>query len=408
MGLLSKNSHHNYGVIIDIGSGSVLVAIVASDRSKSHPEIIWSKREYAPLKQIDSISQSAKNVMTSLINALMLLDSEGRKVFREKTGKNKLPETQISIAAPWSYTVTKSISYRHDEPFTITKDLIEELLRTAHKKIEEELEENERANNLGLEIISRKIISLIANGYSIKFASNQKAKTLQIIEANAIAQEYLVDAINDVKDKVLPDTHISLYSFILLFYYLMREFSPDVNDYCLVDITYEATELGVIRNGALNYSTHTPFGSFSLAREIAGVLKVPLEEAFGYLKQEDPEAFFSQYTATQQHEIEEIFNNYQKRLVDLFHETGDSLAIPKKVYLHGNLFTEPFFKKHVAEAAKKATDGSHAIYTASTELVSRFYSKEERDLLLANEAQDTAMLISAQFFHTKQAEDDNG
>lgn len=408
MGLLSKKSHQNYGVIIDIGSGSVLVAIIASDKSKSHPEIIWSKREYAPLKQIDSINESAKNVMTSLLNALMLLDSEGRKVLRDKTGKNRLPETQITIAAPWSYTVTKSIAYRHEEPFTVSKDLIEELLRTAHKKINEELEENERANNLGLEIISRKIIGLIANGYAIRFANNQKAKTLQIIEANAIAQEYLVEAIKEVKDKVLPDTKVSLYSFILLFYYLMREFSPDINDYCLVDITYEATELGIIRNGALNYSTHAPFGSFSLAREIAGVLKVPLEEAFSYLKQEDPTVHFSGYSAAQQLEIEEIFSNYQKRLVELFHETGDSLAIPKKIFLHGNLFTEPFFKKHIAEAAKMATDGSHAIYTASTELVSRFYTKEERDLLVANEAQDTAMLISAQFFHTKQAEADNG
>ncbi len=402
MGLLgSKNSHHNYGAIIDIGSGSVLVAIVASDKFKPHPEIIWSKREYAPLKQIQSISESAKNVMASLLSALMLLDSEGRAVLQKKTGKSKLLQTQITIAAPWSYTITKNISYHHEEPFSVSNELIEELLRTAHKKIKEELEANERANSLGLSIISRKIIGLIANGYPIKLATNQKAKTLQIIEANAIAQEYLVNAINDIKEKVLPDTHVSLYSFILLFYYLMRDFSPELNDYCLVDITYEATELGVVRNGTLNYSTHTPFGSFSLAREIASVLKVPLEEAFGYLKQEDPEIFFSNYSATQQKEIKEIITNYQNHLVDLFHETGDSLAIPKKIFLHGNLYTETFFKKHVAESAKLATKGSHAIYTASTELVAKFYTKEEKDLLLADQTQDTAMLISAQFFHTK-------
>ncbi len=407
MGLLSKNKHQNYGVIIDIGSGSVLVAIVASDKSRTHPDIIWSKREYAPLKQISSISESAKSVMASLLNALMLLNSEGRKVFREKTGVNKLPEAQITIAAPWSYTVTKTITYKHEEPFTVSEDLVEELLRTAHTKINEELEVNERAHDLGLKIISRKVIALIANGYPIKIVTNQKAKTLQIIEANAIAQEYLFDAINDARDKILPDTNITLYSFILLFYYLMQEFSADINDYCLVDITFEATELGVIRNGALNYTTHTPYGSFSLAREIAAVLKVPLEEAFSYLKQEDPETFFSDYSTKQKSEINTIFTNYQDRLVALFKETGDSLSIPKKIFLHGNLYTEPFFKKHVAVAAKKATNGSHAIYTVSSDLVTKFYTKEDQILLLADQAEDTAMLISAQFFHLKQVEDDN-
>ncbi len=111
MGFFSKNtSGIRYGVIVDIGSGSVLASIVSSDPSKSHPEIIWSKREYTPQKKSNTLNDRARSVMTSLLNVLMSLDSEGRKVLYEKTSVQKLPTIQFTIAAPWSYTVTKTIS----------------------------------------------------------------------------------------------------------------------------------------------------------------------------------------------------------------------------------------------------------------------------------------------------------
>jgi hypothetical protein len=400
MGLFKDDTKVRYGSLIDIGSGSVLVAIIKSDPANTYPEIIWNKREYVPLRQIASINESAKHVMTSLVNALMLLDSEGRRVFQEKTGHNKLPETQVTIAAPWSYTITKSIAYAHEEPFTLSDELIRELLRTAHKKIESDISENEKALQLGLSVISRSLIGLSANGYTIGKASDQKIRSLRVVEASAVAQDYLIEALHDATAKVLPDTKMSLYSFILIYFHLFRHLFKDSAEYCLVDITYEATEIGIVRDGVLNYTTHTPFGSFSLAREIAAILDIPLEEAFGYMHTEDPLTLLGQYSPGKIADVKEVFRQYEGRLSSLFHETGDTLAIPKKIFLHGNLESEAFFSKRVGEGARLATNASHAMYSASTELVKRKYPQE----LLAqfsSSAVDTALLISAQFFHTK-------
>lgn len=400
MGLFSlSKTKVRYAVIVDIGSGSVLCAIIASDPDKTHPEIIWSKREHSPLRKINSISDSAKSVMTSLINSLMALDSEGRKVFKEKTGYTKLPFLQVSIAAPWSYTATKTISYQHNEDFEVSDTLVTELLRTAAQKVQEEMLENERVHELGLRVIAKTTMQIVANGYPIVVTGKQQASTLKVIQASAVAQEYLIEAIADTQDKMLPDTQLTQYSFMLPFYFVMRDIESSISEYCLVDITYEATEIGIVRDGVLNYCTHVPYGSFSLARDIATVLSVPLEEAFGYLNNEDVTEFLTAYSAEQNTKVLEIIESYQTKLADLFKETGDSLAIPKRIYLHGNLKTEPFFNKRIIAAASEATKMQHAAYNVTKEILTKTYSPEETKAL-SEANQDTALLISAQFFHT--------
>ncbi len=404
MSLFGTNSTSiRYGSIVEIGSGSVLVAIIASDPTKSHPDIIWSKREYTPLRTIHDISDSSKNVMTSLLNALMLLDSEGRAALRDKTGKNRLPETQVMITAPWSYTVTKTITYAHDEPFTLSKDLVEELLRTAHTKVTEELADNQAIHNFGLSVIARSATGLIANGYTVRVPGNQLIKNLKIIESSAVVQDYLIDELKEVQEKILPETELFMCSFILVYYFILTAVTPETKELCLIDITFEATEIGIVRDGILTYCSHIPYGSFSIAREIAAELHVPLEEALGYLHYGDPTTLFETLNQQSKKSLQVLFSSYQDKLVGLLKETGDTLSIPKKIYLHGDTETEEFFKNQISEAAKKTTDTSHAVFLTNKDLLFRYYTDAERQKFVAET--DTAMLISAQFFHTNAKED---
>jgi hypothetical protein len=399
MGFFSlSKSGIRYGIVIDIGSGSVLASIVGSNPTKSHPDIIWSKREYTPLKQSGSVSDSAKSVMTSLVTVLMQLDSEGKKVFYEKTGERKLQNLQVTIAAPWSYTVTKTISYKNNEDFEVSEELIEELLRTAQLKVQEELLENEHVHQLGLSIIVKNTMQVIANDYPIMVTGKQKANALRVIQVSAAAQEYLIEAILDAKNKLFPNAKLTQYSFMLPFFYIMNDVTKQSSEYCLVDITYEATELGIVRDGVLTYCTHTPFGSFSIAREISKILSITSDEAYSYLSEPDLGTFLEPYSEKQRDEVKLIFKAYQELLTGLFKETGDSLAIPKKIYLHGNLNTEPFFNKQILEAASDATKMKHASYNVTAELLTKNYTEEEI-ASIKKSTDDTALLISAQFFH---------
>ncbi len=399
--LFSTHKNTRYGVLIDIGSGSVLTAIVSSESGKTHPEIIWSKREYTPLRKTSALGDSAKSVMTSLMSALMALDSEGRKALYEKTKRHDIDEIQVTVAAPWSYTVTKTISYQTEEPFEITEELISELLRTAEQKVLEEMQEQEKVNELGLAIVAKTTMQVLANGYATNVTAKQMAESVRVIQANAVVQKYLINAVNDAKEKMYPTVNISEYSFMLPYYFVLSDLMDGVNEYCIIDITYEATEFGIVRDGVLTYCSHTPHGAYTIARELAEILSIPLEEAYGYLSCENLDCFVTMTPDTKKSEIDAALLNYRNKLVELFSETGDSLAIPKKIYLHANFSTEDFFANQILTAASQATKMHHVTYRVSEELLTKHYSQEDKTAFLSQKS-DTALLLSAQFFHTKE------
>lgn len=401
MGFFSKKSKPRAGLIIDIGSGSVLAAIVSSDPDKSYPDIIWSKREYTPQRSRTDDNSQLKSILTSLISVMMTFDSTGRSALLEAGLNNKISTVQVSISAPWSYTVTKTIVYQNDTEFVVSEALVAELLRTAHAKVEEELHENEKVNDLGLEILVKSIMQIVANGYSINITDKQRANDLKIIEASAISQKRLIEAVKEIKAKVLPEATIQEYSFSLPYYYVINSLNLTNSSYCLIDITYEATEIGIVREGVLSYCNHTPFGTMTLARELAEVFKVPTEEAYGYLKNDFLNNNEKTITDKQQAAATEILANYQNQLVDLFRQTGDSLTVPKKIYLHTNSNTETFFNNLINKAANQATKLAHATYNVTTELLTKKYSAEHVEQNSMDKL-DTGLLISAQFFHTEE------
>lgn len=391
-----KGSSERIGTIIDIGSGSVLVAIVHSKDAEASPAIIWSHREHAPLKNIDSLEQSAKTVMTALVNALLRFDVEGRRALHEYSKSARIDTVQCSIGAPWSYTVTKNIHYSQDEPFPITESLIDELLRTALQQVENEIGGQETTSKHGLSVIARTTMDILSNGYRVAHPEGQKANALDISHTTVVTQQYLLDAISDLQQKLFSSAVVDKLSYILILFCVSQDMYRGTFDTCLVHVSYEATEIGIVRNGVLTYTTHTPFGSFSIAREIANITGVPLYEAFQYLHSEDPFAFIESLPNSQKGEIGKVFESYIARITDLFHETGDELSIPKNILLHADLESEPFFKDIIEKAAKRRLKVDPFVQMVTPKLISKDTHKDKQ-----KHQSDTAMLVSAQFFHKR-------
>lgn len=396
MSLFKKRRDSTIGVIVDIGSASVLVAFVASTENTPSPLIIWSHREHLSLRSAAGPEQHAKNIMTALMNAALELDTVGRKVLDQALpGHSEPRHMSVSIAAPWSYTVSKTIAYNADEPFKVTPDLIHEIEGAAEQKIQLELKEDEVAASLGLTVVVRTTMAILGNGYNLNVPHGQIAKTLSLSRASVVVQSYLTAAVADLREKILPRSNARLHSFMVAFFHVTRELYPSMSEYCLIDITYEATEIGVVRDGVLQYCTHTPYGAFSLARDIAEKSGATLEESYGRLTSD-------LFMAPNNSEVvDSIAAAYETRLASLFHETGDTLTIPKTIVLHANLETEGYFAERLAAAAATVTRSTHHVIPVSQALLKAYYNEDGvRDIKTRH---DTAMLISAQFFHTARA-----
>ena len=101
-------------------------------------------------------------------------------------------------------------------------------------------------------------------------------------------------------------------------------------------------------------------------------------------------------TAGQKNEIKSVFAAYTDRLSELFKETGDSLSIPKKIYLHADQKSEPLFMDLVEKAIKKSTKCPANIKLITPALQDLAMPSDEQT---PQTTSDTALLASAQFFH---------
>lgn len=402
MSLFSLGTRKNkYGIVIDIGSGSVLTAIVHSVQNEKYPTIIWAHREHSALKQISSIEQSAKAVLAALMNASLKLDQEGRRALREYDSKARLTTLQCSIAAPWSYTVTKTINVKHDTLMEITDSLIDELTFSAQKQVEEELNEQAATNSFGLEVITKATMDLLTNGYRVTNPDGERAQALVLTQATVVAQKNLSNGLLEMKQKLFPNATLERVSFILMLYCGVRHLYQNLDDVCLVDVTDEATEIGIVRDGSLRFSTHMSFGMFSLARELSAITNIPLTEALGHLRMKDIASIRTLFPESTHEDIDSLFTAYINKLATLFNETGDTLSIPKQIMLHIEDSFQPLFSYLLKKATHQATKIEHSILLMSDSINSQ-EQRERHVELIGDYTHDTSLFLHAEFFHKRE------
>lgn len=380
-GVSSRKSRARYGAIVDIGSGSVGAAIVLSDPEKPTPEVLWTHRERVALHTDDDSESLLRHVTAALVNVFLVLDAEQRT----HTKNSSIDTLQVTFSAPWSHTITRTITHTADEPFSITSSLLRELVETAEQQTRERIDENEILERENLSMILRAKVHLMANGYPVHTPTNAPVQEVSLSHISGFAQKQLVAAVDENVEKMMPKTRYERYPFMLMYYCVLQHISADVTNACLVDVTYESIELGVVRNGVLTHVAHIPTGMYTIARDIARLCDLPTEEALGYVRGNT--AFAESLSKDKKIEFAALMQSYEKTIEELFTRTGDALSIPNAIFLHTDARTEPFFRERIKQAAEHATSSSHTIHLVTGKL------------LASTEVDDSALLVSAHFFH---------
>ena len=379
--MFSHKSSDRYGLLVDIGSGSVGIAVCHSTDQKS-PHIVWSHREHIPLRNIESISDSSRAIVTSLMHNMMEFEGQGRAALDTYRAGAKITTVQATVAAPWAYTTTRTVKYNQDEPFEVTKHLVQDLAIAAGQQAIEEFGQQHSLESLGISETSRCALDTYANGYRLSTPNKQLASEVTVTHATALVRSEIIEAIQEMNEKLFGATKLQITSYMLANYFATRALIPHVYDVCLVDVTDEATEIGIVRDGSLQYSTHVAFGRASIAREVAAATNIPLHEAFS--------SFPTKEAIAANTELQKIFAAYTDRVTELFKETGDRLTIPQNVYLQTDASVEPAFIPLITSAAKAASKSSIQVTSIKDTLLQ---PKEQN-------CTDVPLVIAASFFHT--------
>lgn len=384
--LLQYSSMFNMGskikreclLIVDIGSGSIGMALVHYKPEQSTPTIIWSHRESCLFKGKTDKSV-LKHIQTTLINSFLEFGSVGLKKMHQYDSRQRVDSVKITISAPWSLTVTKSIKYENKEPFVVNEKLIKQLEAAAEKEVKSSASKS-KIKDSNLTIINQKSISWRVNGYQTDIDNSPKGNRLELSYLTVLTEQSLIDTINESVEKILPKATIGFDSFMSIYYNTLRHMRPNTAEACLIDVTDEAVEMGIVRDNILTYTNHIPYGSRTLAREIENLAQIPQEEAYGLLKNE-----FAASTKTND-QIQATFSAFDLKLASLFKETGDSLSIAETLFLHTDRLTEEFYIEHLKNGAKEATRRDHIILLISEKIFPHL------------ELSDSALLLSVYYY----------
>ena len=256
-------------LVFDIGSSSIGGALFLTSNEGS-PKIILSIRE--PIKLDDNIYFDK-----FLSSAMKTLEIVADKVEKARLGAPS--KIFCVLASPWYSSQIRNISLKKNIPFVFSSKLGDELIKKEVALFEEE--NKKKSNDFCL--IELKNMRTILNGYMTKSPLDQKVKEIEMSVFISMSQQDILNNIRFVIGKYFHHKDIQFSSFTLASFFVARDMFINQDNFTLVDVGGEITELSLVKKDALCSSVSFPIGYNYFVRELASSLKCSLDEAKSYI-----------------------------------------------------------------------------------------------------------------------------
>jgi hypothetical protein len=165
----------------------------------------------------------------------------------------------------------------------------------------------------------------------------------------------------------------------------LRHLKPNTSEVCIVDVTDQATEIGIVRDDVLRYCAYRPTGLHTLAEKLSEELSFTKEESYSLIKRDEAE-IATAYKTKEKEVIDALFGAYEHELTSLFNDTNDDLSISESIFIHTDSQTEDFFIKRITNAAHALSPSKKTVHLVNEKLLGGVTST------------DSALAVCAYFF----------
>lgn len=226
-------------ILIDVGTGSVAGAYVHYKKG-TLPAVLYTRR-----MPIEVRANEAKEV--AMLRALKVLGDtllkEGAPVLQKATGSGAAGSILVSIDAPWQKTVVSLERHEEQTPFVFSKNVVNDLLKSAGSKAGE----NEYAD--------QSIIGTILNGYETQNPYGKRVHRAEIIVLTSHIDTRVAKSIITTLQGVYHTKKILPIAGDSMRYQVLRSIFPHEKNALLIDATNPLTTVALIRN-SLFVSAH--------------------------------------------------------------------------------------------------------------------------------------------------------
>jgi hypothetical protein len=189
-----------------------------------------------------------------------------------------------------------------------------------------------------------KTIRTKLNGYEVPEPLNQKVQSFEMTLFVSISPEQILEKISDAISKNFHKKDIKFSSFVMASFVVTRDAFIKEEDFLLIDLGGEVTDISMIKKGVLRESISFPLGTNFMIRGISLGLQCTLEEARSYLSlYRDGHA-----AGSLQLKIEPLMKDLKAIWLKNFQESlaklSNDISIPSSIFLAIDKEYGDFFK----------------------------------------------------------------
>lgn len=269
----SKKHEHTAGevvLIFDVGSNSVGGALsLISSRHK--PVLLATTRTVFPFQGMPSAMRMRSLMLRSVSETTLSLLAEGLPRAGLSAKHLKVADVLYVLKSPWCVSRAKTLSITQKEPIQITEDVIGGLVQHEDELDERHKENPEKAHahfHAASERFEWLLISSSLNGYKTNSPIGKETREASFSFFESRAPRALLRKIVDSVSHFVHPRRERFHSYALASFSVLRELFPDTNDFLIINIDGEITEVLVVKNGILLEVLTFPCGYNQLIRAL--------------------------------------------------------------------------------------------------------------------------------------------
>lgn len=313
-------------MVFDVGSSSVGGALFRVQNS-GVPRIMFTVREPVMLeKEIDPDKLLAQ-VSKSLGVVAKKIHDNGLK------GLGAPKKIFCVLSSPWYASQTRTASMQKNAPFIFNTKLADSLVQKEISMFEEEHLKKYIESGSKIVAIEFKNMKTILNGYPTTQPYNQKATSLEMVMFISMSAEKVLQKILDSICSHFYCEKMKFSSFAIAAFTVTRDIFAHHEDFLLIDIGGEVTDVCMVKKEILRESASFPVGPNFIVRGVARELGCELSEAKVYLSlYKDGHADIAQKL-----KLEPVINKLRTEWLKKFKEClvslSNDISIPSNIFV---------------------------------------------------------------------------
>lgn len=388
--------------IFKIGSGSVSVALVHFQKTV-HPIILYTAQIPISFQKIQDEKQLTKAMLSTLLDITLKLQTEGFPLLLSNTKQGQerhIDNVLIAFAAPWYSMHTKAIVLERKKPFTVTKELLQDVIEEEELQFmkQETKEETAIKHKDKSKLIERYTIQIELNGYTSTHPYGKSVKKVKIDAVLSAVPLQVYAKTTEIVDQLLNGKLGYYHTSMLTLFLTIRDMYHDVETFLLLDISAEATDIALIHKGSLRKKASFNQGKHFFIRKVASKMNTSPEEAQSALKTYFEEKSSPDQKVKIQTFLAEAAYTWSAAFRETLSEFAQEATLPQIIFLATDSNYVQWFKKILTQedfSQLMFSDEAFEIISLDNKLLDRYVSYKKG----VSASTDPLLAIETVFFH---------